>query len=175
MEWEDWKKKLQINAEHKKEHKEKPTVRQNCLGFAQVKTSKDELKGGLPTCLKRCHTLEQKSTPWCHPVGCALKGMRAEGHPGPTIHCCVSAALQRHDDTLVKRDGIHSALCRMRGHAESTVILIGDVFLLSWIVKSIINFFKKIMIVVSMRGCMNTSNCVIKKHRHYPAKEQKAY
>lgn len=34
---------------NKKPNKEKPPVRQNCLGFAQVKPSKDEFKGGLPT------------------------------------------------------------------------------------------------------------------------------
>lgn len=44
-----------------------------------------------------------------------MKGMGAEGHPGITMQCFMSAALQRHDDILVKRRWVHGALCRMKG------------------------------------------------------------
>lgn len=68
-----------------------------------------------------------------------MKGMGAEGHPGITMNCCMTAALQRHDDILLNRSGIHSALCRMRDQAACTIALIGDVFLQSGIVKPVMN------------------------------------
>lgn len=55
------------------------------------------------------------------------------------MQCCMTAALQRHDDILVRRFWIHGELCKMRDHVECTIILIGDVFLQSGIVKHAIN------------------------------------
>lgn len=55
------------------------------------------------------------------------------------MKCCMSAALQRHDDILVRRFWIHGELCKMRDHVERTLILIGDIFLQSEIVKPTIN------------------------------------
>lgn len=52
-------------------------------------------------------TFGSSSPSWCHPGGCALKGMGAEGHPGITMHCCISAALQGHDAILVSSGGLH--------------------------------------------------------------------